>query len=173
MSYLSCPPSRSFPGPTELNWMPSCHPGPYCAVKKVFVKTFAKFFEVFASFFEVFARFSRFSDLFGPIRIHSDLLGRIRMHSDAFGSVRTFSKKFGFFEPVFNGFGRNLIKNFCPGTISRWAAYPTITQLSGSTISFVSGTVCVNCHGNCYVWVLPALNWTTGPCPLHVLYLIV
>ena len=54
----------------------------YCAVKKVFVKFFAKFFEVSASFFEVFADLLRFSDVFGPIG----------MHSDAFGSIWTFTK---------------------------------------------------------------------------------
>ena len=51
---------------------------PYYAVKKVFVKFFAKFFKVFQSFrkfFEVFASFSRLSDRFGPIGMHSDAFG--------------------------------------------------------------------------------------------------
>ena len=82
----------------------------YCAVKKVFVKFFARFFEVFARLFEVFASFSKLSDVFGPIRIHSDPLGCIRTHSEAIGSVWTFSKNFEIFrifESFFNVSGRN------------------------------------------------------------------
>ena len=56
--------------------------------KNIFVKEIAKFFEVFANSFEVFVSFSRFSDVFGLIRIHSNLLGRIRTHSEASGSFR-------------------------------------------------------------------------------------
>ena len=82
----------------------------HCALK-VFTEIFAKFFEVFSICFEVFVRFSRFSDLFGPIQICSDPLGGIRMHSDAFESVQTFSIFFfAVFELVFDGFGRIFIK---------------------------------------------------------------
>ena len=91
-------------------------PGPtrgYYAVKKVFVKFFAKFFEVFAKFFKVFASFLRFSRAFRGFRIHSDPLGCIRMHSEAIGSVWTFSKIFEIFwifESFFNVSGRNFYK---------------------------------------------------------------
>ena len=60
-------------------------------MKKVFVKFFAKFFEVFAklfnffaSFFEVFASFSRLSDPFGPIGMHSDAFGSNWKRLDVF-----------------------------------------------------------------------------------------
>ena len=85
----------------------------YYAVKKVFVKFFAKFFEVFAKFFKVFASFLRFSRAFRGFRIHSDPLGCIRMHSEAIGSVWTFSKIFEIFwifESFFNVSGRNFYK---------------------------------------------------------------
>ena len=85
----------------------------YYAVKKVFVKFFAKFFEVFAKFFKVFASFLRFSRAFRGFRIHSDPLGCIRMHSEAIGSVWTFSKNFEIFwifESFFNVSGRNFYK---------------------------------------------------------------
>ena len=85
-------------------------------MKKVFVNIFAKFFAVFASCFVVFTGFSRFSDVFGPVRTHSDLLGHIRIHLDAFGCVwerltmklsnRDSREKFFenlFFEPVWRG----------------------------------------------------------------------
>ena len=49
----------------------------YCTVKKVFLKFFAKVFEVFARIFEVFASFSRLSDAFGPIRTHSEAFGSV------------------------------------------------------------------------------------------------
>ena len=38
---------------------------------------------VFARFFDVFARFSKLSDMFGPIWIRSDLLGCVRTCWDA------------------------------------------------------------------------------------------
>ena len=82
-------------------------------MKKVFVKFFAKFFEVFAKFFKVFASFLRFSRAFRGFRIHSDPLGCIRMHSEAIGSVSTFSKIFEIFwifESFFNVSGRNFYK---------------------------------------------------------------
>ena len=82
-------------------------------MKKVFVKFFAKFFEVFAKFFKVFASFLRFSRAFRGFRIHSDPLGCIRMHSEAIGSVWTFSKIFEIFwifELFFNVSGRNFYK---------------------------------------------------------------
>ena len=82
-------------------------------MKKVFVKFFAKFFEVFAKFFKVFASFLRFSRAFRGFRIHSDPLGCIRMHSEAIGSVWTFSKIFEIFwifESFFNVSGRNFYK---------------------------------------------------------------
>ena len=85
----------------------------YYAVKKVFVKFFAKFFEVFAKFFKVFASFLRFSRAFRGFRIHSDPLGCIRMHSEAIGSVWTFSKNFEIFwifESFFNVSGHNSYK---------------------------------------------------------------
>ena len=85
----------------------------YYAVKKVFVKFFAKFFEVFAKFFKVFASFLRFSRAFRGFRIHSDPLGCIRMHSEAIGSVWTFSnffEIFWIFESFFNVSGRNFYK---------------------------------------------------------------
>ena len=88
-------------------------PSEYYAVKKVFVKFFAKFFEVFAKFFKVFASFLRFSRAFRGFRIHSDPLGCIRMHSEAIGSVWTFSKFFEIFwifESFFNVSGRNFYK---------------------------------------------------------------
>ena len=65
--------------------------------EKSFCQNFREVFDVFASVFKGFVSFSKFSDLFGPIRICSDLLGRIRMHSDTFASVWKFSEKFGFF----------------------------------------------------------------------------
>ena len=92
---------------------PDLPTGPYYAVKKVFVKFFAKFFEVFAKFFKVFASFLRFSRAFRGFRIHSDPLGCIRMHSEAIGSVWTFSKIFEIFwifESFFNVSGRNFYK---------------------------------------------------------------
>ena len=69
----------------------------YYAVKKVFVKLFAKFFEVLAKFFKVSASFLRFSQAFQSFWIHSDPLGCIRMHSEAIGSIWTFSKNFEIF----------------------------------------------------------------------------
>ena len=61
----------------------------YYAMKKVFVKFFAKFFEVFAvqsfrKLFEVFASFSRLSDPFGPIGMHSDAFGSNWKRLDVF-----------------------------------------------------------------------------------------
>merc|ERR1712078_63763 len=88
-------------------------PASYYAVEKVFVKFFAKFFEVFAKFFEVFASFLRFSRAFRGFRIHSDPLGCIQMHSESIGSVWTFSKIFEIFwifESFFNVSGRNSYK---------------------------------------------------------------
>ena len=93
----------------------------YYAVKKVFVKFFAKFFEVFAKFFKVFASFLRFSRAFRGFRIHSDPLGCIRMHSEAIGSVWTFSKIFEIFwifESFFLTFPDVIFtKDFFHGTI--------------------------------------------------------
>ena len=89
-------------------------------MKKVFVKFFAKFFEVFAKFFKVFASFLRFSRAFRGFRIHSDPLGCIRMHSEAIGSVWTFSnffEIFWIFESFFNVSARNFTKDFFHGTI--------------------------------------------------------
>ena len=94
------------------------------AVKKVFEKFFAKFFEVFAKFFKVFASFLRFSRAFRGFRIHSDPLGCIRMHSEAIGSVWTFSKFFEIFwifESFFNVSGRNFYKRlFSRHNIRSW-----------------------------------------------------
>ena len=81
----------------------------YYAVKKVFVKSFAKFFEffqIFREFFEAFASFSRLSDPFGPIGMHSEAIGSVWMFSKTFES-------FWIFEPFFNVSGRIFLqKNF-------------------------------------------------------------
>ena len=68
----------------------------YYAVKKVFVKFFAKFFEVFAKFIkvrkycEVFASFSRLSDPFGSIGMHWDAFGCTRKQLEVFGRFQFF-----------------------------------------------------------------------------------
>ena len=69
----------------------------YCAVKKDFAKTFAKFFEDFCKFFrsflelfEVFGHVRTHSDPFGPAGTHSDAFGRIRKRLEVFGKIRIF-----------------------------------------------------------------------------------
>ena len=42
------------------------------------------------NFFEVFARFSKFSEVFGPVRMRSDASRGVRMRSDEFGAFRKF-----------------------------------------------------------------------------------
>ena len=72
--------------------------------------------------FKVFVSFSKFSDVFGPIRMRSDLRGRIRMHSDAFQSVWTLSDKienFGILELVFDVSGCKFTKHFRPSTVPK------------------------------------------------------
>ena len=78
------------------------------------------FREVFRSFREVFRSFRKVSEAFGHVQTHSDPFGPAGTHSDAFGRIwkrPDIFEKIRIFGPVFDGFGRNLIKNFCPSTI--------------------------------------------------------
>lgn len=119
----------------------------YYAVKKIFVKFFAKFFEVFAKFFKVFASFLRFSRAFRGFRIHSDPLGCIRMHSEAIGSVWTFSKIFEIFwifESFFNVSGRNFHKRlFSRHNSTENLGHPKI--LGGQKIKIYFTTTLARC----------------------------
>ena len=67
-------------------------------MKKVFVKCFAKFFEVFAKFFKVFASFGGFHELF-------EAFGSIRTHW--VGTFSNFFETFWIFESFFDVSGRN------------------------------------------------------------------
>ena len=53
-------------------------------------------FRMFRELFEVFAPFSKFSDLFGPVRTCSDALGCIRMRLEASESFRKKFEHFAF-----------------------------------------------------------------------------
>ena len=56
---------------------------------------FREMFRNFPECFYAFATFSKFSEVFGPMRMRLDMLECIRTHSDPFGSVWTCSTKFG------------------------------------------------------------------------------
>ena len=83
----------------------------YCAVKKVFLKFFAKFFEVFARFSKftrVFRGFRTCSDPFRSIWTHSDPFGPtwdsfgcIRKQLEALGRFRIFLRFLRFFAGIF------------------------------------------------------------------------
>merc|ERR1712078_113870 len=94
-------------------------PASYYAVKKVFVKFFAKFFEVFAKSFKAFTSFLRFSRAFRGFSL-SDPFGPIGMHSDAFGSnwkrLDVFEKSeiFEIFESFLNVSGCDFEKILLP-----------------------------------------------------------
>ena len=49
----------------------------------------------------VFGRFSKFSDVFGPVRMRSDMFGSIRMHRDALRYIKMQSDIFGKFRFLF------------------------------------------------------------------------
>ena len=106
--------------PMALMWIGSAETWGYYAVKKVFVKFFAKFFEVFAKFFKVFASFSRFSrvfEAFGSIRTQWDAFGCIRKQLEAFGRFRKILRFFGFLS-CFSTFPDVIFtKDFFHGTI--------------------------------------------------------
>ena len=91
-------------------------------MKKVFVKFFAKFFEVFAKFFKVFASFLRFSRSFSRL---SDPFGPSGMHSDAFGS--NYLEAFGRFRKILRIFG----------FLSRFSTFPDVIF----TKDFFHGTI--------------------------------
>ena len=84
-------------------------------MKKVFVKFFAKLFEVFAKFSRSFSKFSQVFEVFASFSRLSNPFGPIGMHSEAIGSVWTFSKNFEsfwIFESFFNVSARNFHKRF-------------------------------------------------------------
>ena len=100
----------------------------YYAVKKVFVKFFAKFFEVFAKFFKVFASFLRFSRAFLGFRIHSDPLGCIRKQLEAFGRFGIFLRSFGFLSRFSTFPDVIFTKDFFHGTIYRSLPVDKVTR---------------------------------------------
>ena len=51
----------------------------------------------FRAIFHVSGRFGKFSDAFGPVRMHSDVIGWNRMHFGALESVSTLLLIFSFF----------------------------------------------------------------------------
>ena len=87
----------------------------YYAVKKVFVKFFAKFSKFlrsFSKFSQVFWDFRELFEAFGSIRTHWDALGCIRKQLEAFGRFRFFFIFWFFwiFESFFDVSGRNFYK---------------------------------------------------------------
>ena len=97
-----------------------CQIWPYYAVKKVFVKFFAKFFEAFAKFFKVFASFGGFPEhfeAFGSIRTHWDSFGCIRKQLEAFGRFRIFLSFLGFLDRFSTFPDVNFTKDLFHGTM--------------------------------------------------------
>ena len=79
------------PHESGINFMRDYLNLPIIPSEKKYRFFFGNFVNVFARFFDVFARFSKLSDMFGPIPMFSNLLGRVRTHSDALTSLWTYS----------------------------------------------------------------------------------
>ena len=78
---------------------------------------------MFSQIFEVFTnsllsnKFSKRSDVFGPIRTHWDAFGRIQKHLEAFGRFRKILNFFRFLNRVLRFSERVFTKNFFHGAI--------------------------------------------------------